>query len=202
MQNVVPTKGNLIAVRRALALAKNGYDLMDRKRNILVREMLALIDNASKIGEQMDTVFKDAYNALQMANISMGICDKIATALPVDNSVSVKYRSVMGVEIPQVEAREEKPALVYPMINSNSQLDVAYTNFLQAKNLVKSLTQTDISVFRLATAVKKTQKRANALKNIIIPGLTAKLKYITDALEEKEREEFSRLKVIKQVKEK
>ena len=56
------------------------------------------------------------------------------------------------------------------------------------------------SVYRLADAIKKTQKRANALKNIMIPRFEATVKFITDALEEKDREEFSRLKVIKSQK--
>ena len=53
------------------------------------------------------------------------------------------------------------------------------------------------SAYRLATNVKKTQKRANALQNITIPTFTERVKSISNALEEKEREEFTRLKVIK-----
>ena len=54
---------------------------------------------------------------------------------------------------------------------------------------------------RQAQAIVKTQRRANALKNVSIPMLETTVKVITEALEEKEREEFSRLKVIKSRKE-
>ena len=64
------------------------------------------------------------------------------------------------------------------------------------------LAEVEGSVYRLAVAIKKTQKRANALNNIMIPKFTATIKFITEALEEKEREEFSRLKVIKSQKDK
>ena len=63
--------------------------------------------------------------------------------------------------------------------------------------MLVELAEIENSVYRLAVAINKTQSRANALKNVIIPDLDDTCKYITDALEEKEREEFSRLKVIK-----
>ena len=58
------------------------------------------------------------------------------------------------------------------------------------------------SVFRLAEAIRKTQKRANALGNVQIPQMQATIKMIDEALSEKEREEFGRLKVIKNQKQK
>ena len=67
----------------------------------------------------------------------------------------------------------------------------------EGEDITAELAEVENSVYRLATAVNKTQKRANALKNIILPRLTSTVKYITDSLEEKEREDFSRLKVIK-----
>lgn len=57
----------------------------------------------------------------------------------------------------------------------------------------------EISIYRLAEAIRKTQKRANALQNIVIPGYDSAIRFISEALEEKEREEFSRLKVIKRI---
>ena len=71
--NMFPTKGNLIAAKNSLALARQGYDLMDKKRNILVREMMELVDQASTIQTEIDTTFRAAYEALQQANIEMGL---------------------------------------------------------------------------------------------------------------------------------
>ena len=68
------------------------------------------------------------------------------------------------------------------------------------KRLNLVLAEIENSIYRLAIAIKKTQKRANALKNIIIPKYESQLQFITNSLEEKEREEFSRQKVIKSTK--
>lgn len=63
------------------------------------------------------------------------------------------------------------------------------------------LAEVDNSIYRLANAISKTQKRANALKNVVIPRYQSSIKEMTESLEEKEREEFSRMKVIKAQKE-
>ena len=103
--NTFPTKGNLILAKNALALSKQGFDLMDKKRNILIRELMELISEASDIQNQIDETFSNAYQALQKANIQMGIhqVEQIAKAVPVENSIRIKRRSVMGTEIPKVE---------------------------------------------------------------------------------------------------
>ena len=71
--NTFPTKGNLILAKNSLALARQGYGLMDKKRNILVRELMGLIDQAKDIQSEIDATFTEAYQALQKANIDMGI---------------------------------------------------------------------------------------------------------------------------------
>jgi V/A-type H+-transporting ATPase subunit D len=114
-----------------------------------------------------------------------------------ENGLSLSSRSVMGVEIPMVSLDAEPVELSYGFMNSSALIDEAYIKFDRVKKLTAELAEVENSVYRLATAVNKTQKRANALKNIIIPRLTATSKFITDSLEEKEREDFSRLKVIK-----
>ena len=101
-EQVFPTKGNLIKIKKSLELARTGFDLLDRKRNILVRETMALIDTAKEIQSLINTTYAKAYEALQAANVTLGIVDEIAAGIPVENGVSISYRSVMGVEIPSV----------------------------------------------------------------------------------------------------
>ena len=194
---VVPTKGNLIARKRSLALAEMGYDLMDKKRNVLIREMMRLIDDAADIQSQIDHTFSTAYRSLQAANISLGIIDRIAGGMPIDRTVEVRNHSIMGVEIPSIPPDNSAPRLAYGLRDTNSALDDAYIKFHQVKQLTRRLAEVETTIYRLANAIKKTQKRANALKNIVIPQFTASIKFITDVLEEREREEFARLKVIK-----
>lgn len=197
----VATKGNLINTKKSLELAKTGYELMDKKRNILIREMMTLIDHANAIQDKIDNAYSEAYYSLQTANITLGFCSDLTGAIPVDNSLQLSYRSVMGVEIPIVSIeKDEHPPLNYGLYSTNSALDNAYLRFVQVKHLTAELAEVENSVYRLADAIKKTQKRANALKNIMIPKFEATLKFITDALDEKDREEFSRMKVIKKQK--
>lgn len=197
----VPTKGNLISTKRSLDLAKMGFELLDRKRNILIRELMSLIDRATEIQEKIDSTYSKAYLALQRANIDLGIVSEMSFTVPIETSLKLSYRSVMGVEIPILSMQEsEVPITPFGLYSSNSMLDEAYLSFVEVKRLTTQLAEVENSVYRLADSIKKTQKRANALKNIMIPKFEQTVKFITDALEEKDREEFSRLKVIKKSK--
>lgn len=201
MAQVFPTKGNLMATKKSLALAKLGYDLLDRKRNILVREMMQMIDKATEIQNKIDSTYSAAYRALQVANITLGYSEEFAQAIPVEEGLEIDYRSVMGIEIPTVHLPDTGLHINYPLSSTNSMLDEAYIKFHEVKMLTAQLAEVESSVYQLANAIRKTQKRANALRNIMIPQFTETEKFITEALEEKEREDFSRLKVIKTQKE-
>lgn len=196
---VFPTKGNLLTTKKSLALATLGYDLLDRKRNILIREMMLLINTAKSIRGSIEDTYKEAYQALQNANITLGMSSvsNIADSVPIETGVNVSYRSVMGVEIPKITIAEAPLKLNYGFYKTNSQLDIANICFDKVKKLTVVLAEVENSIFRLANAIKKTQSRANALKNIIIPRFEEVVKFIANSLEEKEREDFSRLKVIK-----
>lgn len=198
---MVPTKSNLIIAKNTLKLSRTGYELLDRKRNILIREMMTLIDTAKSIQSEISETFSNAYDALQRANIELGITnvERIGYAAPIENGITVKMRSVMGVSIPIVnlgeDADENTP--IYGFANTTATLDEAYRKFKEVKRLTSRLAQIENSVYRLADSIKRTQKRANALKNITIPRYEEETKNIQNALEEKDREEFSRLKIIK-----
>lgn len=197
--NTFPTKGNLILAKNSLALSRQGYELMDKKRNILIREMMYLIDHAKSVQADIDTTYRQAYAALQEANIEMGIenVQRLSRTVPLENSIRIKVRSVMGTEIPLVEYDKSNIEPTYTLYNSRRSLDKAREAFIKVKQLTIELSAIENSAIRLAANIKKTQKRANALKNITIPRFETLSRDITNALEEKEREEFTRLKVIK-----
>ena len=176
---------------------------MDKKRNILIRELTKYIEQAKGIQSTIDEAYRTAYAALQRANIRMGIdnVQAISRTDIVDESIDVRLRSVMGTEIPLVRCSKEeggKPA--YSFYSTHDSLDEAKAAFLRVKELTLELAQVEIAAYRLAAGVQKTQKRANALQNITIPHYEDLAKNIQNALEEKEREEFTRLKVIKRMK--
>lgn len=199
-KQVFPTKGNLMATKKSNSLAHLGYELMDRKRNILTREMMQLLDDVKLLRDEITQTYQEAYDALQKANMTLGVISEMVEAVPVDTGISISYRSVMGVEIPKISYEKQGMTFMYGFENGNSKLDYAYRCFLRVKELTVVLAEVENSVYRLANAIRKSQKRANALKNIVIPEFEANIKFISDALEEKEREEFSRQKVIKATK--
>jgi len=197
--NTAPTKGNLIAAKNSLTLARQGFELMDKKRNILIREIMDLIDQAKGIQAEIDKTFTEAYKALEQANIQLGIrnVETFAFNVPIEDSISIKTRSIMGTEIPLVKYEPNTNNLVYSFHGTTESLDAAKSGFEKVKDLTINLSMIENSAYRLAYNIKKTQKRANALKNITIPTYEQLSKNINNALEEKEREEFTRLKVIK-----
>ena len=199
-QNVTPTKSNLMATQKSLALAKMGYNLLDKKRNVLIKEMMGLLDDVKLIRDQITDKYNLAYHALQEANISLGIISDIVEDVPVDYGIHVKYRSVMGVELPRIDYEESKLNLDYGFEQANSKVDYAYKCFSDVKELTVKLAEIENSVYRLANAIRQTSTRSNALKNISIPQFEKTVKMISESLEEKERESFSVQKVIKSQK--
>ena len=197
-----PTKSNLMLAKNSLRLSKQGYELLDKKRNVLIREMMELIDRAKSVQASIDSTFSAAYSALMAANIVMGInnVEQICGSVLIDDSIKITSRSVMGVEIPHVTSDSEGADIKYGTYRTSTSLDEAYKAFHKVKMLCVELAEVESSVCRLAVSIKKTQKRANALKNIMIPRYEQITKDIQSALEEKEREDFSRLKVIKRMK--
>ena len=197
-----PTKGNLMLAKNSLALARQGYDLMDKKRNVLLKELMALIDEAKEIQEQIDSTITKAYACLQRANIEHGISkvQQLAFTVPIEESIRIQTRSIMGTEIPHVKYDEKENNLTYSFSTTSESIDIAREAFREVKDLTIKLSMVENSAYRLASNIKKTQKRANALKNITIPMYTNLVHNINNALEEKEREEFTRLKVIKNMK--
>ncbi len=202
--NEVATKGNLMRARNSLLLARQGYELMDRRRNILIRELMQHVEKAKDIQGEIDTTFTAAYDALQKANIDMGISavQGLALTVPIEDSIRVQSRSIMGTEIPLVRyQKEENSKPTYALYRTRDSLDEAKAAFEKVKYLTLELSQIEITARRMAADIQRSQKRANALKNITIPRYEELVKNITNALEEKEREEFTRLKVIKAQKE-
>ncbi len=201
MAQVFPTKANLLATKKSLELAKLGYDLMDRKHNILVREMMQMVDTATQIQNGIDEAYAKAYSAMKKASLSLGDLRRFADLVPEENSVEVKLRSVMGVELPVISAQEKSiDADFFGFENTDINFDEACVHFNQVKQMTLRLAEVENSICRLADAVKKTQKRSNALNNILIPRFEQTVRRITEVLDEKEREEFSRLKVTKKNK--
>lgn len=199
MMVMAPTKANLLKAKALLSFSIKGFELLDKKRNVLIRELMSLMKRAENLQSQISTAFVASYHALEYANITMGSAavEEIAISIPLEEPYEILKHSVMGVELPEIKYHEVALQAPYGFFRSNPSLDVAVRSFNQIKYLVYELSELETSVFKLAMEIKKTQKRANALDKIQIPKYKALTKQIEEALEEKEREDFFRLKKVK-----
>ena len=199
METFAPTKSTLMAAKNSLEFSEKGFELLDKKRNVLIREMMSYVDKARVLQDQVNMTFSKAYKALESANINSGITNIEDIAMTVEEAkdYEILFKSVMGVEVPKIifERKEIEPK--YGFYRSNASIDEAMKEFNNVKYLTYELAEVENAVYRLAMEVKKTQKRANALQNIQIPKFEEIVKFVTEVLEEKEREDFFRLKVVK-----
>lgn len=199
MENFAPTKSTLMAARSSLDFSQKGFELLDKKRNVLIREMMSYVSKAHELQNEVNITFSKAYKALESANINSGIINVEDVAMTVEEAMDyeILFKSVMGVEVPKIifERKEIKPK--YGFYRTSAAIDDAMKEFNRVKYLTYELAEVENAVYRLAMEVKKTQKRANALQNIQIPKFEEIVKFITEVLEEKEREDFFRLKVVK-----
>jgi V/A-type H+-transporting ATPase subunit D len=199
--NNTPTKGNLMQIKKTLDLSRNGYQLMDRKRIILMNELVTLLSRASGLQDDLKEAYAIAYQKLAIAAYENGMLSthEAATNVDPDDGVKLRVRSVMGSEVPEVSytARAMKPS--YSFYDNTVSTDEARLAFRKVKELLIQIAEVENAAYRLANNMQKTQKRVNALQNVTIPQLEDANKSISSALEEKEREEFTRLKVVKRI---
>lgn len=179
-----------------LDFSQKGYILLDKKRNVLVKEIMSRIDEVESIQKEIDTIFQEAYTSLEYSGVTMGVShlEEIALSVPKNEEISVLFKSVMGVELPVVENRTQGIQPYYGFFRTNAALDQTVTKMNQVKILIYRLAEIENAIFRLAMEIKKTSKRANALEKIQIPYYREMTKKIGEVLEEKEREDFFRLK--------
>ena len=199
MENFAPTKSTLMAAKSSLDFSKKGFELLDKKRNVLIREMMSYVTKAHELQNEVNTTFSKAYKALESANINSGITNVEDIAMTVEEAkdYDILFKSVMGVEVPKIVFVEKDIEPKYGFYRSSAAIDEAMKEFNRIKYLTYKLAEVENAVYRLAMEVKKTQKRANALQNIQIPKFEEIVKFVTEVLEEKEREDFFRLKVVK-----
>lgn len=201
---ITPTKANLIKSKSTLDFSKKGFELLDKKRTVLIQEMMTLIDAANKVEREIEEKFAEAYEAIKNVSITMGVynLEEVAIGISKEKDFNIRFRSVMGVEIPElIYDTQDKIKPQYGFYRSNPSLDIAIFKLNEVKYLSYELARLETSAYKLSIEIKKTQKRANALEKIQIPKLSNQIKYIQETLEEKEREDFFRLKIVKKKQE-
>lgn len=199
MENIAYTKASLLKSKKRYEFSKKGYELLDKKRNVLIRELMSLYEKSKDIEKEIVNAYKKAYKALVNANISLGssVVSDLAGSIPDEEEFNVLYTSVMGVEIPKIIFKRRTLENSYGFYRSNALFDEACSIFQEIKYLIYQISEIEDGIYKLSLEIKKTAKRANALEKIQIPKYRNMIKAISENLEEKEREDFFRMKVIK-----
>jgi V/A-type H+-transporting ATPase subunit D len=201
-ENVSPTRINLIQTKKTLRLAISGRDVLERKRDILLRELRNSIYEAEKIREELLEALAKAYQGLKEANMAKGseTIANVAMGSSLEADFILDFKSIMGVIVPIVEFQSEldvKPD--YGFANTSAELDKAFKQFYSVLKLIADLARAEGTTFQIAYDVRRTQRRVNALNHVVIPMYRNITKRIELVLEEKEREEFVRTKLIKRM---
>jgi V/A-type H+-transporting ATPase subunit D len=197
--NVPPTRSNLLRLKQELEFAREGFEILDKKREVLSAELVHLAHDADVLQRLVWDLLTAAYQALERAKLTMGQERVEWAALAVNKTVEVEIKShgVMGVPIPIIQAHGEPPETSYSLGDTLATLDEASAAFREVLSRVPELSELMTSVWRLARELRKTQRRVNALQYIFIPDYEDTVDFIESALEEREREETFRLKRLK-----
>ena len=199
-KNIAPTKTNLIKLKDELKFARQGYELLDQKRNILINELLTLVDLAVESEERAFAALEEAYASLEASSRDIGklSVQSLVGSIRIDSDMSIRQRRVMGVRLPLVTtAFEDYPPYVSPD-GLSLHIPSSIENFKKALKILGELAELKVSIMRLAQEVKKTIRKVNALEKIAIPELEDSVGFIRNRLEENERESFVLMKMIKQ----
>ncbi len=197
--SAIPTKNNLMRLQGKIKLSEQGHDLLEKKKFILTVEKGKYEQKREQLKTQLKEDFEVAYKKLINASIDIGIDEliNISEEIKIEDSVNIKYKTVMGVEIPSIIFEEQDNTLQYGLYGTTSAVDETIIEFNNIKKKIILLAELENTISRLNKAINKVTTRSNALKDIIIPNDKKIEHEIKNILEEREREEFARLKIIK-----
>jgi V/A-type H+-transporting ATPase subunit D len=197
--NVAPTRSNLIRIRKELQFSKEGYEILNRKREVLTTELIQMAHKAEELQREVWGLLAEAYTAMEKAQLNMGRERVEWAAMAANKTVEVqlKFRGIMGVSIPMIESKGAPVEMLYSLGDTGASLDEASSGFVKVTKLVPELSMVMTTVWRLATELRKTQRRVNALQYIFIPEYEETVNFIVSSLEEREREDTFMLKMLK-----
>lgn len=202
MENVSPTRMNLLARKGQVSLAKQGVDLLKKKRDALVTDFFAVVKDSLKSREHLNITAQQAIDSLNLTAAFEGRPALESSALPGrrDIKLEVSEKNVWGIKIPEVAApsiargdfeRGYNPAAVSGRVVKTAGM------FEQMIDLLVEVAGSETRLKRLGAEIKKTTRRVNALEQVVIPRIYREMNYIKSVLEQREREDIFRLKLIK-----
>ena len=207
IDGINPTRMELLSLKNRTKLAVKGHGLLKEKRDALIKEFFDILDRVKGVREAAERSLKEANEALLEAQIAMGDLAVRKASLSVKESIDVdiKSRSVMGVSVPVTNVKMEERSIIdrgYSFSDTTIQLDEAAKKFEESIKFLIELGEVEKTIYLLAEEIEATKRRVNALEHIMIPRFENTEKYIDMRLQEMERENFVRLKMIRSTIEK
>ncbi len=197
--NIAPTKSNLLSIKDQLRVAQDGYELLEQKREILVMELMHMVERVKLLERDIEKTIKTAYPALKNMLMAVGRdrIERISGTVSYDFTITEKDVSMAGMSFSPISVELPKRQLFYSFMNSFADSDKVMVDFFELLKLLTEMASIRTIVWRLATEVKKTQRRVNALDKMVIPQTRETKVYIEGVLEERERENVFVLKTLK-----
>ena len=197
-----PTKANLMKAKTQLDLINEGYDILDKKRKALIGQYNAKINQRNELNKLVNAYIKNVKKNIKKAIVTTGEdrLKSIALSVPLDESISLKEKKFMQTKIFEIDFDAKKLDLSYSLNLTNSLFDEALLSLNDLKEKVYKLAELDTTIKNLDTEIKKTSKKVNSLEKVQIPNYETIIKSISGQIEEREREEFSKTKIIKNKK--
>lgn len=197
--STLPTKNNLMRLKENLKLSIQGRELLEKKKIILSMEKTKYQKKAKEQSENVQALLKKAYTSYIKATIDTGVDNliDISNGMNFEDMLDIKYKTIMGVEIPSIVYEPKQASINYSLYDTTSAVDSTIIDFNSIKSELVAYAETLNTIIKLEKNIEKVSKRSNALGDMIIPQTQSSISEIQDILEEREREEFTRLKVIK-----
>jgi len=199
-QNVTATKIELFKYKRSTQVASMVQKILDDKRKVLLKNIEEMIAEAQKTRGGIWEPLQDIYESVNESYLSLGVgtVDSVAQSTPGVMEVDSDVKRVVDVTIPVLTVTEkDTKSIPYGFADTNASIDRGAKLIKDLLPKICKAAEYENSIFSLAKALEKTQKLLNALENVIIPQYKQRVRFILATLEEREREEFARLKKVK-----
>ncbi len=204
MEQVSPTRTELLTRKAQIQLARQGADLLRNKREALVREFLSELSRFQNARDAMLRALAEATQALLVAYAVDGEHKVRSAGIAARRAVEVEAeeRNIWGTKITEIRS-DYAPRLPgeHPFLAAGEagsvRIEEAAERFDDTLNHIIKVAPIDRKLRRLAEEIRKTSRRVNALEQRLLPGLNEQVRYIRGVLDQREREDVFRLKRLK-----
>jgi V/A-type H+-transporting ATPase subunit D len=197
--DIPPTKSSLLSVKEQLGIAREGFELLEQKREILIMELMRMVEEVKLLEHDMNKRVTTSYGSLKQMIARMGreTARDASAGIQFEYAVRESQGKLMGIPLPTLEMDMPHMELKYSFMSTDSSCDALMIEFFELLKLIARMAEIRTMVWRLAKEVRKTQRRVNALERIVIPDVEDTKKFIEGVLEEREREVFFVQKILK-----